>query len=208
MREEQWNGFLCHRFDFEDREAILVFPKNAEKDRRWLFKMEYMNAFPAFEIAMLNNGWHVAYIKNRHRWCDDEDIDIKKRFADFLKEKYGLFERLVPVGLSCGGLFAVKFAAKYPKYVSALYLDAPVLNLLSCPADMGVGKSGLFPEFHKATGMTKSDLLSYREHPIDKLSILLQHKIPIVLVYGVADTVVPYCENGAILEQYYQKIKG
>jgi len=32
--------------------------------------------------------------------------------------------------MSCGGLFAVKLAVKYPECVSALYLDAPVMHPL------------------------------------------------------------------------------
>jgi pimeloyl-ACP methyl ester carboxylesterase len=35
------------------------------------------------------------------------------------------------------GLIATKFAAKYPECVSALYLDAPVMNILFCPAALG-----------------------------------------------------------------------
>ena len=42
--------------------------------------------------------------------------------------------------MSCGGLCAINFAAKYPDLVSVLYLDAPVVNLLSCPMGFGVGE--------------------------------------------------------------------
>jgi pimeloyl-ACP methyl ester carboxylesterase len=101
-------------------------------------------------------------------------------------------------------MFACKFAAKYPHRVSALYLDAPVMNLLSCPAGIGVAENSLFKEFTVATGMTLSDLISYRDHPIDKLPILLDNDIPVVIVYGDSDKTVPYCENGALLEKYYK----
>ena len=79
--------------------------------------------------------------------------------------------------MSCGGMFAVRFAAKYPEYVSALYLDAPVLNLLSCSGDFGLGKGGFLEEFREATDMSVSELICYREHPIDKLPVLLEHGI-------------------------------
>ena len=110
--------------------------------------------------------------------------------------------------MSCGGLIATKFAAKYPEYISALYLDAPVMNLLSCPAALGNGKTNLMQEFTKATGMTLSQLICYREHPIDKMHLLLENKIPVVLVYGDSDSIVPYEENGAVLEEYYRKNGG
>jgi len=112
------------------------------------------------------------------------------------------------VGMSCGGLIGTKFAAKYPECVSALYLDAPVMNFLSCPAGLGVAGNSLYEEFYQATGITVSALLNYREHPIDKKHLLLENKIPVVMVYGDSDTVVPYVENGAVLEKYYKENGG
>jgi pimeloyl-ACP methyl ester carboxylesterase len=110
--------------------------------------------------------------------------------------------------MSCGGLVAVNFAAKYPEHVSALYLDAPVMNLLSCPAGLGKADNGMLPEFIKATGMSLSELICYREHPIDKMQLLLENRIPVILLYGDSDNIVPYEENGAVLEKYYRENGG
>ena len=208
MQQALWNGFRRIDFLFEGREAILVFPKNANEKKNWLLKTEYFGAFPNFEIEMLKRGWHLAYIKNVTRWCLDEDIELKKRFVEYLCEKYRLFPKCVPVGMSCGGLIACKLAAKYPEFVSVLYLDAPVMNLLSVAARVGREPNGMLNEFIEATGITLSSLLSYREHPIDKMPILLKSGIPIVLVYGDSDDVVPYHENGMLLEKYYEKEGG
>ena len=202
---EQYHGFDRLDFLFEDREAILIFPKKAEEKRRFLLKTEYFDAFPAVELALLERGFHLAFLKNIHRWCAEDDLDRKHRFCAFLSEKYALAPRCIPVGMSCGGMFAVNFAAKYPADVSCLYLDAPVLNLCSCPGDMGIAKSGLFPEFHAATGVTRSALIVSRDHPIDKLPVLAAHRLPVALVYGKEDTTVPYCENGAVLERFYRE---
>lgn len=208
MSETLWNGFKRIDFTFEGRPAIFVFPKEANESKNWLFKTEYFDAFPEFEIEMLKRGWHLAYIKNITRWCLEEDIDLKKRFCEFLILEYGLYEKCIPVGMSCGGMFACKFAAKYPECVSALYLDAPVMNLLSCPAGLGRADDKMFPEFMQATGMGLTQLISYRDHPIDKMHLLLKENIPVLLVYGDADEIVPYDENGALLEKYYRENGG
>ena len=208
MTETLWNGFKKIEFEFEGRVAIVVFPEKANEDKNWLFKTEYFGAFPDFEIEMLKRGWHLAFIANKTRWCLDEDLDLKARFAEYLHEEYGLYQKCVPVGMSCGGMFACKFAAKYPECVSALYIDAPVMNLLSCPGDLGIAKGNMLGEFQKATGMTMSELICYREHPIDKMHLLLENNLPIMLVYGDSDPIVPYCENGAILEKYYRENGG
>lgn len=208
MTETVWNGFKRIDFLFENREAIIIFPECPDKNKKWMLKTEYFGAFPGFEIEMLKRGWHLAYIKNLTRWCLEEDLDLKMRFAKHLQTEFGLYHKCVPVGMSCGGLIACKFAAKYPELISVLYLDAPVMNLLSCPADVGIARGGMLQEFTDATGITLSELTHYREHPIDKMPQLLKNNIPIILVYGEADEIVPYCENGAILERYYRENGG
>lgn len=208
MTETVYNGFRRLDFLFEGREAVLIFPDQPNESKNWLLKTEYFDAFPDFQIQMLRRGWHLAFIKNVTRWCLEEDLDLKARFAEYLHETYGLYPKCVPVGMSCGGLIGSKFAAKYPEYVSALYLDAPVMNFLSCPAGLGIAVNSLYQEFYEATGMTISDLICYREHPIDKMHLLLQNHIPVIMVYGDSDTVVPYKENGALLEKYYRENGG
>ena len=208
MNETIWKGFRRIDFEFEGRETIVVFPKKANNQKNWLFKMEYFEAFQDFELEMVNRGWHLVYIKNITRWCLDDDLDLKKRFADYLIKKYDLHNKCVPVGMSCGGLIGVKFTAKYPEYVSSIYLDAPVMNLLSCPAGLGKAGDDMLEEFISATGIDISKLICYREHPIDKMGILLEKRIPIILVYGDLDDVVPYDENGAILEEFYKNNNG
>ena len=93
MTESIWNGFKRLDFLFEGREAVLVFPENVNESKNWLLKAEYFGAFPEFEIEMVKKGWHLAFIENITRWCLDEDLDLKKRFAAYLSEKYGLYKK-------------------------------------------------------------------------------------------------------------------
>jgi pimeloyl-ACP methyl ester carboxylesterase len=208
MCESQWYGFKRMDFTFEGKEAILVFPNKPNKSKTWLLKTEYFDAFQDFERQMIERGWHLAFLKNTTRWCIDEDLDLKKKFADYLSAEYGLCQKCVPVGMSCGGLIATKFAARHPEYVDVLYLDAPVMNFLSCPAGVGKAENTLMEEFIRDMGMGVSELINYRENAIDKKHILLENNIPIVMVYGDSDTIVPYEENGAILEKYYRENGG
>lgn len=203
MKESIWHGFKRTDFTFEGMDAIIVFPDESNKTDKWLLKTEYFNAFPEAEIRMVQLGWHLAYVKNISRWGPEEDFDRKKRFADFLHKEYGLYEKCIPVGMSCGGMIAVYFAAKYPEKVSALYLDAPVMNFLSCPANFGIAKGDMLEDFLRDRKMTLSELICYREHPIDKIPLLAENDIPVLLVYGDNDEVVPFCENGKCLVDYY-----
>ena len=66
----------------------------------------------------------------------------------------------------------------------------------------------MYEEFVRDTGMTKSDLINYRHHPIDCVATLVKHQIPVFLVAGDSDGVVPYAENGKVLYDYYKKYGG
>lgn len=205
--KSEWHGYECLDFKFEDYDAFLVVPK-CEPNGKWALKTEYRGAFPATECELLSRGWHVAFRTNKNRWATRDQIECTARFVKFVSEEFGLESRCSTVGMSCGGLIATTLAAAHPELIDVLYIDAPVLNLLSCPCGMGVADDLIYPEFSRVTGYTKSTILSYRDHPIDKMHILLGNDIPVVLVAGDSDHVVPYLENGAVLADYYQKNGG
>ena len=204
-----WNGFLGIEFIFMGKPTKVIKP-NCSPNGKWVFKTEYFDSFPDTQIEFLNRGWHLVYIQNNNRWAEDDDLFRKVELSKFISESFGLDKRFVPIGLSCGGLYAVKLAALIPDRISALYLDAPVMNLLSCPFGFGnkTDRNVTEEEYIRCTGRTRIEMLSYREHPIDKMQILLENDIPIVLVAGDSDTVVPYEENGALLVNYYEKHSG
>ena len=211
---ELWNGFRCERFSFAERDGVIVFPPERSAIGRLAVKMEYWGAFPsAVEIPLLEKGFHLCFLKNDHRWGGDGDLDRKAQFIRFLCEKYRLSEKTVPVGMSCGGLMAIKFAAKYPELVSCLYLDAPVLNYMSCPCGFGIGEPLYGPgtdrgiqEIMAALELSGiSELISYREMPMDCIPALVASQIPVAMVAGDADRVVPFEENGLLLQRAYRK---
>ena len=201
----EWNGFKGEKFDFEGLSAHIVFP-NVERNGRWALKTEYWDAFPATEIELLNRGWCIAYNQNYRRITSELDLNRKRNFIDFISKTYSLDEKCTIVGMSCGGMYGIDMAALCPELIQAMYLDAPVVNLLSWPLRLGRDpKEHQNKEFFESTGMTISQALGYRNHPLDKFPILAENKIPIILVSGDCDDSVPFHENGARLEEYYKQ---
>ena len=201
-KEIEWEGFHGIEFDFEGTPAKIIRP-NCEPNGKWAYKTEYFGAFPATELELLRRGWHLAYNQNFDRWAEPRDLERKCRFVDFVSESLSLDKKCAMVGMSCGGMYAVKLAALIPDRVSVLYLDAPVINLLSCPCGLGRATNAIYDEYVAKTGRTVVELLSYREHPLDKLDVLTDNGIPVILVAGDTDYVVPYNENGALLDAHY-----
>ena len=201
----EYHGYEGIEFEFMGLPARVIMPK-CKANGKWMLKTEYFTAFPAAELELLSRGWHLAFNQNINRWAEPEDLRRKAEFVSFVSREFALSGKCLPIGMSCGGLYAVKLAALVPERISALYLDAPVLNLLSCPFAVGrdYDSRSMIEEYFKATGKTLSDMLSYREHPIDLMHIVADNSIPIIMVAGDSDRVVPYSENGAILEKYFK----
>lgn len=196
--------FNTLNFTFDEHEAVVVLPE-CKNIKGIAIKTEYWGAFPATEEKLVENGFLLCYIKNDNRWGTDADLDRKAEFVKYIAYKYKLPAKCVPVGMSCGGLFAIKFAAKYPELVSCLYIDAPVVNYMSCPCGFGVGNplNSTLDEILNALNVTVPELLAYREMPLDKLPKLIENRIPVILVAGDSDQTVPYIENGAFVEKAY-----
>lgn len=206
-----WNGFKSEEFKFEGYEAAVVFPENPLENSSIILKTEYRNAFPETEIKLLKEGYHLAWIDNTNRWGINDDLDRKARFIKYISDKYNLNNKCVPVGMSCGGLIAVKFAARYPELVACLYIDAPVINYMSCPCGFGIGERSddeNFSEILGALGMDSiSELICYRETPQDMIPDLIKNKIPVIMAAGDSDVIVPYVENGILVERAYKEAK-
>lgn len=206
MGRQVWNGFDCEDFCFEGQEAVIVFPKEGTAVGRLALKTEYWGAYPDVEIRLLQHGFHLAYIKNRTRFATQDDCDRKARFVAYLAEKYALSEKCVPIGMSCGGAHAVRFAGFHPEHTACLFIDAPVLNYSSFPGKLGNAEYERVweTEFVRAYPEVKRyQLCGFDAHPMNMADVLVRHGIPVLMVYGTEDLTVPYEENGRLFEEAF-----
>jgi len=205
-----WNEFKMKRSVFAEREATIVYPI-CEPIGRLLLKTEYLDAFPNFDIEMLKRGYHLINISHQSRWAPDEETDIMADFVRHCAKELNTSSRCVLEGLSCGGMQAARFATLCPELTSVMYLDAPVLNVLSM-VGLGERKSEnddkLWREIVATYGVNRSTIVNFRKSPIDQMEPLIQNNIPVIMVYGNADNIVVYEENGKVLEEYYREHGG
>mgnify|MGYP003290092076 CR=1 FL=1 len=200
-----WEEFRKEEFEFKGKKATILYPEG-EPNGKMLLKTEYLKAFPTFDIAMLKKGYYLIHITHRSRWAPDDDIEIMADFVQYCAEKLSASKRCILEGLSAGGMQAARFAQRYPELAAVLYLDAPALNLLSM-AGLGLRKIGvdrIREELLETYNLNESTVVNFRESPIDHMDHLIDNHIPIIMLYGDADDVVIYEENGKVLEEYYK----
>ena len=192
---------------FNSHEITIIKPEKAAEGNPWVWRAEFLGAFDYADQALLRQGWHIAY----YRICDmygcPEAVELMKKFHDYVVEKYKLNKRAAIFGFSRGALYAVNYSVKYPKDISSLYLDAPVLDIRSWPAGKGNGKYSKkeWEECKALYGLDEEGAKNFAANPIDKAGELVDTKIPVILVAGDSDRVVPYEENGARLVAAYKK---
>ena len=202
----EYRGFKSEKFVFERKNCTVVFPDKPVSGNRWIWRAEFLGAFDAVDVDMLSKGYALAYISLSDMYGHPDAVETMKKFRDFLVAR-GFCEKTVLFGFSRGGLYACNYALKYPETVAALYLDAPVLDIKSWPGGMmsGVGAEREFNECLALYGLTKETVAEFRQNPSDRLDELLSSGIPVALVAGDSDRVVPFSENGRLLEEVYTK---
>jgi len=207
---EPFENYKVKEFTFAERKAVIVYP-SCEPNGKIVFKLEYLGAFPSFDKAMLEKGYYLIHIFHQTRWAPDEETHICADFVRHCAKELGASERVILEGMSCGGLQAARLAELHPELCAVMYLDAPVMNILSM---VGLGESTceanstFFREIVATYGVSRSTIVNFRKSPIDKMEPLIENNIPIIMLYGNADEVVLYEENGKVLEQFYKENGG
>lgn len=196
-----------HIFEYNGHEVTVIVPDSDKINGNWVWRAEFLGAFDYADRALLEKGWYIAYYKISDMYGCPESIELMKGFHDFITDKYSLNSKAAIFGFSRGGLYSTNYTLKYPDDIGVLYLDAPVLDIKSWPAGFGKGVGGAkeWEECKECYGLTEENAKAFKGNPVDRLDELEKTGVPVILVAGGSDTVVPYCENGAFLEKKYKE---
>jgi pimeloyl-ACP methyl ester carboxylesterase len=205
-----WNGFERHDFTVSGRPAWLVLPKNPAAGKPWIWRTEFFGHEPQGDLALLEKGYHVAYIQVSNLYGAPAALDAMDQYYDYIRATYGLSAKMVLEGFSRGGLYAFNYAARHPERTAAIYGDAPVCDFKSWPGGKGKGPGSAkeWAECKKVYGLSEEEALTYQLNPVDNLAPLAKAKIPILCVCGDADEVVPLAENAGLVETRYKALGG
>jgi hypothetical protein len=210
MKKTLWKGYT--RFDFlvNGREGLIIVPAIPAKGNPWIWRAEFFDAFAQVDMAMLEKGWYLAYYKVSDMYGCPEAIHSMRRFQSYVETQFNLAKKTVLFGFSRGGLYSFNYAAEYSDKVSGLYLDAPALDIRSWPGGFGkaVRSEKEWQECLNHYGLTEETVKDFNGNPLDKIDQVAKALIPIIVVYGDADTAAIFSENAEILIKQYTDMGG
>lgn len=205
-----WNGFEMLEFQFEGVEAKVVFPRQPNQNKNWIWRTQFWAHEPQVDIALLQTGFHVVYVDVVDLYGGPKSVSRFDGFYSHLIQRFGLNRKTVLEGLSRGGLDAYNWASRNVDKVYCIYADAPVCDIKSWPGGLGKGK-GSKNDWEKclnAYGLTETTVNELKDSPINNCVQLAAAKIPLLHVCGDADDVVPIEENTYRLAETYRNAGG
>lgn len=205
-----FHGYKMYSFTFKDRTCRIVVPRDPASGYPWIWRAHFFGHRPEVDLALLSKGFHVAYIDVSDLYGSPEAVSLWSDFYQHVTDEYQFAEKVALEGMSAGGLIVFNWAKANPGKVTCIYADAPVLDFRSWPGGFknGRGSAEDWKKILKAYRLTQEEALQYKDQPFNQLQSLAAHDVPILIVSGDADDVVPYEENAGILVEKYKEIKG
>ncbi len=196
-----FHGYKMYSFAFNDRNCRVVVPRNPAKGYPWIWRAHFFGHRPEVDLALLSRGFFLAYIDVGDLYGNKEAVNLWNDFYKYLVSEYRFSKQVVLEGMSVGGLIVFNWATENARKVSCIYADAPVLDFRSWPGGLlqGLGSTEDWQQCLKAYNMTAAQASSFQDQAINHLEPLWEQKVPVLIVSGDQDDIVPYKENGEIL---------
>ena len=205
LKQDIFQGGKRTTFDFHGYKAWVVEPPDGVKiaaGQPWTWTMQWAEAFvnrtPVRKL--LARGWHHVTIDTFKHRMDAEGLAISRKFQDYLVSELGLARKTCLIGMSWGGFFSTRYSFYNPGCVQAIYYDAPLMNFAAFGSKKG---DGSWVAKTPAEGWATSS-----EMPVNMAKAMAESQIPILLLYGRSDTVVPPKENCELFISRYQEAGG
>lgn len=204
----QWHGYHLLNDTLNGINYKVVFPKSPNPEKKWIWRARFWGHEPQTDIALLEKGFHLAYIDVSSLFGNERAITIWDDFYNQMTTQYELNKKVVLEGMSRGGLIVFNWANRNAEKVASIYVDAPVADFKSWPGGKGVGKGSddNWKSCLEQYDFTEQQAFQYNGNPIDHLENLAAQKVPILSIVGDADDVVPVSENTEKIKKRLQSL--
>ena len=195
-----FHSFTQYDFKIEDLNCKVVVPNEIADGKPWIWRARFFGHEPQTDIALLQRGFHVAYVDVAGLFGSPKAVARWDSFYKYLTDSHGFAKKTVLEGMSRGGLIIYNWAAKNPEKVHCIYADNACCDFKSAP--------GINDAIMTNYGLTKEQAQEYEGNPIDNLKPLAKAGVPLLHVVGDDDLVVSVAENTAIVEERYKELGG
>ena len=207
-----WKTFTRHHFTVDGQPCWVAVPDTPRPGNPWVWCLEFPTAFDTRTgvATLVSNGFHYIHMSVGNTFGSPAAQAHLDAFYAHLTAK-GLSRKGTLIGVSRGGLYAYRSAARHPGRVTCIYGDAPVCDFKSWPGGKGIGKgsAGDWASLLTCYGFKdETEALAFTGNPVDLLAPLAGAGIPLIHVVGDADDVVPVAENTNVIEQRYTALGG
>lgn len=193
---------------------FLRVPEHPATGKPWLWVAEFFGVDKALEDALLDRGWHVAYVRVADQFGSAWSMDQWDKAYEQLHGQRGLAAKPAILALSRGGLYALSWLRRHPDRASVLVLDNAVADVRSWPAGIPLSEKGTGDpmewERYKQRWKFAGDniALAASPRPTDGLRPAVENGVVLVSAYGTADDLVPHADNGAVLAEFWKENGG
>jgi hypothetical protein len=204
IRLSQEKGLSLEIFQVNGSTGFIMDPQVPAPGKPWVWYAPVVARQPKGENLwmferLLENGISVAGIQlGEVRGAPGSTA----RFTDLYNTMIlrGFSSKPVLLGQSRGGLMMLAWAVRHPDKLKAFAGIFPVCNLASWPLKRSRDK--VLEDY----GLPEAELLENLSlyNPVDNLEGLIRRKIPVFIVHGDDDKVVPYDENSGILKERFE----
>ncbi len=205
-----FGGYARYNFTLpgESCGAVIVAPKQAAVGRPWIWRARFFGHQPELDLQLLDRGWHVAYCDVGNLYGSESAMLRWDAMHEFVTQSLGFSTKPVLEGMSRGGLPIFNWGARHPERVSAIYGDNPVCDFRTWPGGDGGSRSdGDWKRLLKVYGIDEAAAAGH-DQVVDRLEPIAKAGIPVALVLGMKDHVVPPTQNGEAVATRYESLGG
>jgi pimeloyl-ACP methyl ester carboxylesterase len=216
---DNFNGVTRFTVPIGAQPALVLCPTNAAPGKPWVLVQSLYSLSNAAvanmtraELELVGRGFHVVAFDLGNTFGAPDALARWDAVYDEMTTRYGLGKRVSLMGVSREGLAIARWAAAHPGRVPCLYMDKAVCDFKSWPGGkLGISK-GSPPDWESLIRLyhfkSEAEAMAYDQNPKDLAPKLAADGVAIVYVTGAKDDAVPYAENGARMEEVYQKSGG
>jgi dipeptidyl aminopeptidase/acylaminoacyl peptidase len=183
--------------------VMLPAPEKRRSPQPWIFYGPTLPAYPdAHERWMheqfLAAGVAVAGVDVGEAYGSPKSHEVFEALYAELTGRRGFSKKPCLFGRSRGGLWVSSWALAHPERVAGIIGIYPVFDFKTYP---GLAKAA------PAYGLTPAELegRAAEFNPIERIGLLAKAGIPVTLIHGDIDKVVPLKENSAELVRRYRE---